>query len=111
MAAMSSCIVGLPGDDLPVLGRVTISVGKLQSCRREETWAKGAGPSQKPGTMRMVGEDMCGYLAKGWQFEFKASLETLDGCKPDLARRGVVIVKETDMAQKSSKKNGDCEVT
>ena len=47
---------------------------------------------------------MCGYLAKGWQSEFKASLETLDGCKPGLARRGVVIVKETDMAQESSKK-------
>lgn len=54
-AAISSVIAGFPGEVVPVLGNVQTSVLNPSACRRSHTGVKTLGPSQKPGTKRMVG--------------------------------------------------------
>ena len=56
IAAISSCMVGLPGEVVPVLGKTAKAVLKPLDSSREDTSANGVPPSQKPGMNRIVGD-------------------------------------------------------
>lgn len=50
-AKTSSLRPGLPEEIVPVLGRVAVSVLRLEAVSRVDTGLKTVGPSQRPGIM------------------------------------------------------------